>query len=935
MLPLAFTTPLLLIALAALPLLWWLLRLVPPRPRRVEFPPARLLLDIAPREQTPARSPWWLLLLRLLLAALVILAAAGPIWNPPPATPTTRGPLVLLIDNGWSAAATWERRIAAAEALIAEAEASGRGVAVVPTAEPAREASVRTPGEARVRLRALKPQPHTPDRRDVLPALAKLLGSGEQSLVWLSDATDTGDGAAFVAGLGRIAGERPVTVLAGGLPPARALAGTANAGSGLSVTVLRAFGDHDAGGIVRAVDLKGLPLGQATFAFNGDTLETKVAFDLPIEIRNDIARLEIVGERSSGAVQLLDERWRRRTIGIVTGSTADTAQPLLAASFYLGRAIEPFADVRLAERTSPGEAAARFVDMGLPLIALADVGTLAGDARDRLIRWVEGGGVLVRFAGPRLAAGGDELLPVKVRPGGRVLGGKLSWEQPQKIGSFAKDGPFADLAIPADVTVRRQVLAEPDGLLFERTWAALADGTPLVTGARRGKGVMVLFHVSADTSWSDLPLSGTFVDMLRRIVALAGSGSGGAKPGSGEVGATVPPSRLLDGFGAFQPPSAATKPLPAGFAGRGTADNPPGFYGVAEALVAVNTLAPDDRLKPLDVTPLGAAVEPYRAGDPIDLRRHVLVAAFALLLLDALVVLVLAGGLARLMPSRRTSSLLVVAAALALAPDPGHAQPPAAAASPPSADDFAISALAKTRLAYVITGDSEIDRLSRAGLEGLSRFLSQRTALESAEPIGVDPARDELAFFPLLYWPVTPAAAKPSAATLARIDAFMKNGGTILFDTRDALEVTPGGRGATPGIEGLRAILSSLDIPALEPVPRDHVLTKSFYILREFPGRYAAGSLWVEALPAATEEDGAKPARSGDGVSPIIITSNDLAGAWAIEPSGEPMLPLVPGDPRQREMAYRVGANIVMYVLTGNYKADQVHIPALLERLGQ
>src|SRR5450759_222508 len=135
----------------------------------------------------------------------------------------------------------------------------------------------------------------------------------------------------------------------------------------------------------------------------------------------------------------------------------------------------------------------------------------------------------------------------------------------------------------------------------------------------------------------------------------------------------------------------------------------------------------------------------------------------------------------------------------------------------------------------------------------------------------------------------------------------------------------PGGEMQGPGMVTLRSILSSLDIPELEPVSSDHVLAKTFFLLRDFPGRFTTGQLWVEALPA----------RAGDGVSSILITSNDLAGAWAIRPDGQPMLPLVPGEPRQREFAFRAGVNIVMYALTGNYKADQVHIPALLERLGQ
>jgi hypothetical protein len=205
--------------------------------------------------------------------------------------------------------------------------------------------------------------------------------------------------------------------------------------------------------------------------------------------------------------------------------------------------------------------------------------------------------------------------------------------------------------------------------------------------------------------------------------------------------------------------------------------------------------------------------------------------------------------------------------------------------------------------------------------------------------MGLNIAQDELAFYPLIYWPIAPGAARPSEDALKRIDTYMKDGGTVLFDTRDAVVAPPGPGGETrsPGMMELRKILSSLDIPVLEPVPRDHVLTKTFYLLRDFPGRFDSGQLWVEALPTENDEDAAsrRPARGGDGVSSILITSNDLAGAWATRPDGQPMLPIVEGEPRQREMAFRAGVNIVMYTLTGNYKADQVHVPALLERLGQ
>ena len=723
-----------------------------------------------------------------------------------------------------------------------------------------------------------------------------------------------------------------MTVVEGGVAGARALSSADNAAGALTVKVLRATGGPTETGTVRALDLKGLPLGDAAFSFKDGERETDAELTLPVEIRNDIARLEIASERSAGAVALLDKRWRRRSIGIITGSSSDTAQPLLASTYYLTRALGPFADVRLADRGSPSQAVSQFIEQRLPMLILADVGNVA-EARDQLTRWIEEGGVLVRFAGPRLAAADDDLVPVKLRRGGRVLGGSLSWEQPQQLNAFSRESPFFGMTVPTDVTVSRQVLAEPDATLTERTWATLADGTPLVTAQRRGKGLVVLFHVTADTRWSDLPLSGTFVEMLKRIVSLAGSvtaadGSGASGRAAREV---LPPTRVLDGFGIFGPPPPTARPVPASFGGRATFDHPPGFYGPPEGLLAVNALAPADRLAPLDVSALNARREAYRMSEPEDLRGPILLAALALLALDALVIFLLSGGMRQLLRRRAVATALVIGflGTALLASPHAFAQ---------SSDDQALKATLETRLAYVITGDAEVDRISKAGLQGLTLFLAQRTALEAGEPVGLDPARDELAFYPLIYWPIVPSAPKPTREALEHIDAYMKQGGTVLFDTRDAVEAPLGTGGDTRGpcMQALRAILSSLDIPELEPVRRDHVLTKTFYLLKDFPGRFSSGQLWVEALAAANEDEPAsRPARAGDGVSSIIISSNDFAGAWAMRQDGQAMLPLVSAEPRQREFAFRAGVNIVMYTLTGNYKADQVHVPALLERLGQ
>ncbi len=248
-------------------------------------------------------------------------------------------------------------------------------------------------------------------------------------------------------------------------------------------------------------------------------------------------------------------------------------------------------------------------------------------------------------------------------------------------------------------------------------------------------------------------------------------------------------------------------------------------------------------------------------------------------------------------------------------------------------DDKIIAALDSTHLAYVRTGEADVDRISQAGLMGLSDFIRYRTSLEPGDPVGLDIEKDDLAFYPIIYWPVTATAPMPSRDAINRIDAYMRAGGTVLFDTRDQ-DTNLEGAAAGPNTERLQAILASLDIPPLEPVPHSHVLTKSFYLLQNFPGRYAGSPLWIEAAGDA-KRDAARPVQRGDGVSPILITGNDFAGAWATDRAGNPLLPTVPPDDRQRELAFRAGVNIVMYMLTGNYKSDQVHIPALLERLGQ
>ena len=930
-LPLTFTVPLVLTALAALPAIWLLLRITPPQPKRVDFPPLRILADLRPERETPARTPWWLLLLRLLLAAFLILAAAGPIWNPM-AADTSRAPLLLVIDNGFASAHDWRDRMNLASERLEAAGREGRVVALVAAADEPTAIEPSSPGAALERLRSIKPQPHLPDRRAHLDGIKRFLESTpDADIVWISDGVAGVDEQGFVEGLAQMADGRRITVLKAERATALALAGVENAVGQLNVRIVRAEPNGRDAGTVRALDLKNLPLADARFAFGSDATETTATFDVPTEIRNAIARIEILGESSAGAVSLVDERGKRRRVGLVFGGTSDQAQPLLSPLYYIERALSPYSEIRQG-RGAVADAVTQLIDEQVSVLVLADVGGLDRETMGRVTAFVENGGLLLRFAGSRLSAGNDELVPVRLRRGGRNLGGTLSWDTPKTFAPFTRESPFFGLTVPEEIGVRRQILAEPDGDLATKTWASLADGTPIVTADKRGDGLVVLFHVTADTTWSNLPLSGLFVDMLRRIAALAGAPNDVTAETRNAENQTVAPRLTLDGYGIFTSPPANARAITRDYAERAKAEHPPGFYGPVDSSLAVNALVPGDRLAPLSYAPLNARMAGLAGARTIDLRAPLFTLALILLLIDTVASLWLGGHLANLLGRTRRAgagAALVLAAILILDPGAGLQAQERRSATVANSDSALV-----TRLAYVITGDNQADETSRAGLTGLTQVLGQRTALQPGEPIGIDPARDEIAFYPLIYWPVVASRPMPSEAAIRRLDAFMKGGGTVIFDTRDAFSTRPDGAMSAEG-QHLRRMLATLDIPELEPVPSDHVLTKTFYILDSFPGRYATGQTWVEALPPQTQEEGNRPARSGDGVSPIIITANDFAAAWAVGSRGESLYPVVGSDQRQREMAYRGGVNIVMYALTGNYKADQVHVPALLERLGQ
>lgn len=906
---LSFLFPWLLASLAIVPALWWLLRVTPPRPQVVRFPAFFLLRDLQVASKAPARTPWWLLLLRCLLVVFFILALAEPVSRLQSAIAgRADAPVLLVVDNGWSAAVNWDKRLARIKNTLAPLQREERTVYVMPTAaapdaaEPALLGPM-TADAAQEVVAGLLPQAWPAQHGAVAKKIEEIpADSRPGSAVFFSDgssrsAMDTQEMVSAMAASGALEVveddnvNRPVLLRRIDETPGQLA---------FEVELLKPRSQQTSMMLVATSD-SGALVDELRFAVEAGEKTVRVDWLMDEGLREKVARIALRDPQMASTVYLTDAQWRQRPVGVVADSGQKDNASFLNEVYYLKRALE-------GDSTLAMDGVDVLLEQQRAVMIWPDSAPLTAPDRAKLLEWVEQGGFLIRFAGPTLAANPDDaLLPVSLRAGQRAMEGALTWEKPVTLGAIAETSPFYGLDVPEDVTVTRQVLASPDPETFQRTWLQLADGTPLITGGELGKGSIALIHTTAGPDWSNFCYSGLYVDVLRRMVALSRGIS------DYRAALTLAPLQVMDGYGRLQPPAsgsiAGVIDTKADY--EPSSRTPPGIYGDSQQFQVYTLGQHLSGLYPLPSLSQNLTRSTYDAQGEENYKPLLLKLALLLLAADLLATLVLRGFIA--LPVLRKAPVAAVFMMLALAGAPAQAQ---------STPDDAMRA-SHIYLAYVETGDQTVDQTSRNGLESLARILTARTSIRVSGVVGVDPEIDTLYTYPFLYWPMA-AAQRPLSLTAAQIvQSYMARGGTVVFDTRDLQFGDIDGQ--TIGVERLRNLTQSLQIPSLAQVEKGHILTKSFYLLDTFPGLYTGGKLWVEKDPNPNY----------DSITSVIIGGNDWAAAWSDDAADRSRLPVGPGGERQREMAIRFGVNLVMVTLTGNYKTDQVHAPFILQRLGQ
>lgn len=883
---LGFLYPSLLWGLLLLPALYLLIRLLPPRPRTVTFPALGLLKDLEKRLPPPRTPPWWLMLLRLLAVALFILAMAHPVIKKDTANLGT-APMVIFVDNGWAAQQNWPVLTERLRLLLAQARASNTKVMVQGTADAFSGDALPlvSATKALENLPQLQPRPWPTEAAKVAEAVADAAEKQKTyQPIWLSAGVmPPEERNAFVAaaeGLGRTRAFLPARAR---LPLSITRATPQQGGFDVKLHRPEKGGARDVSVTLR--DMRGNFVTRQGGRFDKGEQAATLNLTLPKQLQTP-GYFSLDGQGHTGAWYGVSNIAGLPKVGVVGGSSSDF--PLLNGFYYLEKALSPALTPDKLDVTTTGQGYDVLFVVGQPSNPKA------------LAQWAEDGGVLVTFAATWLQENSSAapLLPVSLREFPRTLEGALSWTGALGLKNVTPNTPLSPLKddpLPDDVHIKKQFLPRADAAVSEKTWLTLEDDTPLISGARHGAGWRVLMHVPAVATWSNLPASGLFVRLTQTLSALAVANKGAES----SFTFPLPAYKLLTAQTQLKSPQQGEMLTEQNTPVSRKA--PPGLYGtrqtpyihqLSQEQRQVRHISPSD-LRGLTATFYNEEQQQKPLTTPLILLALLLMVADSLLRLNLvhkrLLARAAAGGTMALL-----LSLSLVIPGTALAQD-------AATGLPEGAH--------QVQLAYIDSGNESVNTISERGLASLSQILANRTTVTPVPPEKLNPATDELGYYPVIFWPVTSSLSGLNRQAAENIRLYVENGGLLVID---------GHTDVGHARQAVQAITNRVLPFPLKALDSDHVLNRSYYLLEnQTPGRHT-GPLWLE---------------QSHRLSRVLIGAHDWLGAWAHSPEGKPLRPIPGGGSQQRARAIRFGVNVVMYALLGDYKADQTHVETLLKRM--
>ncbi len=912
---LQFASPWFLAALAGLPILWWLLKLTPPKAKSLNFGGLYFLQKISNEEKTSNKLPLWLLILRLAIIACLILAFSEPFYKKSNflQTETTGKTVIVLIDNGWASAQNWTSMKNQASTLIKEAGKNDQQIILKALFDEGEADIGVTPFEnALSNLNQITPQvlPESlKDYESLKNELESFTRNSNSVIFYLNDGLSFETENEFIRDLNNSA----TLKIFDNSEEANILSLHRSAYQGALELTVTNKGIQDSAvsqNLLQFNDDSQL-INSQILAINDDEELNRVTLNAESSILRQTTLTTLESQNHAGAKIWNKSNQVEKTIGLLQGKSKEGSDQLeyLSPYFYIEKALAPYHEVIKGELSDVIEKS--------NVIILANSTDLKENDVEPLRNWINEGGIFIRFADENLATGMfKELSPVNLRITGREFDTAFSWQDPQEIQDYPNNSLFAAYRVPNDIEVKRQILAEPSLDLNDKTLASLEDGTPMITASQEELGWLVLYHIDATPQWSNLPISGHFIEQLNALSQLSTNTVTTNASGDGKR-----IFRLIQEIGFQGKLNAATQkglsielPLANNF--EISKETPAGVYenenGQLYNLNFGATASKDIRLSV--ALPSRLNVMNYTNDKDIEFKPYFLMAGLILLLIDWIYMLSYQGIFRRF-----TFGALFLLFSLSFNPSQTMAADPV-----PYTDGI--------YLAYIKSGDPNIDRLAEAGLTGLMSETIKRTSADLKGVVGINLESDPLYPYPLIYWPLKNSGVNTnylSNKTSAKLSHYFANGGLLFIDTRDQYLFSSNSDDLIElnyqnnASNRLQTLFNNIDIPPMKKMAKDHVLARSFYLLENYPGLYKNGGLWIAEQSKTIN----------DGVSPLIVGSNDWISAWAVDQNNQPMINVPVGGNYQREISYRFGINLILYALTGNYKEDQIHIPFILERL--
>ena len=616
-----------------------------------------------------------------------------------------------------------------------------------------------------------------------------------------------------------------------------------------------------------------------------------INLSFPTEVFNQIKSIKIVGQNHAGAKYYFDDFSKRKNIAILNDNEFYKESPLLSPVYYLKKSLDSKHNIKVGKIDN-------IIKQEFSTIIIPETGKILNEHNKQLNDWLLKGGNLIRFSGNSLVQEKSNFLPSQDTYSRiRNIEGQLTINNKLFISNFEKDSIFAGLQIPQDIIINKQLIFDTYSKQVN-VLAKLNDNTPLVSMKKFGEGKIILFHIGANNDWSNLPISSLFPDMLNRVLLFS-------KNDNSSNLKNLNLNKEIDGFGNLVLPKKivtldsfdkleTVKP---------SYNTPPGQYENNQISIALNLSTNINQHQSEKI--YTSMLSDYSFVSTKDLSSSILKIILTMFILDILLSIMIKNNLnfSRIFANRNNLLVIVLFFITFI-----------------KLDNISAS---DTFLAYVKIKNSQINNISENGLETIRNLLITRTSINPKGVIGLDIKSDNIYSYPFIYWPLTKNLLSIKKPEIIKIKNYLDNGGIFFFDiigfSRKNLNLKE------KKFQEIRKFLNEIEANELSIIPKGHTLTKSFYLLNKFPGKWDNKILFVENSNLQYK----------DGVSSIILGFNNWSKAWAVDDNNLPLFPVVPGGERQRELSYRFGINIAMYALTGNYKSDQIHSKSILKRLSK